>query len=119
MFLRFLLANIQSGEVDVSSYIDTNEIASWNTWNVGDQPGPGIHRLMRGKKIVVINMKGGLAHWCIESFDSVAARILEARGNETDAQEARRRHLEAAEIHKNKHADTQLRELNVKHPLAV
>ena len=109
MFVHFSLVNIQSGETGIPGYVDVNEIASWNRWKVPDDLAGGLHRSLRGKLIIVLNMKVGITHWCEESFDAVSARILEARGQK-----------DRAEIHAAASAAEKTAELqNKKHPMAV
>ncbi len=86
MLLQFPLVNLQTGETEIPGYLDADNVISWNVWNVPSDLPSGIHRTMRGKAIVCINLKGGLAHWTDDSFDSVSARILEARGQKDSAE---------------------------------
>jgi hypothetical protein len=106
MDLQFPLVNLQSGKIQIPGYVDATEIISWNVWTVPDDAiGPaGIHRTLRGKEIVCMNMKGGMVHWTDDSFDSVSARLLEARGQK-----------DRAEIHAAAHAAAKIN----KSPLAV
>jgi hypothetical protein len=106
MFLHFACVNIQTGEFEIPSYVDVTEIVSWNRWKVPDDQAGGIHRGLRGKLIIVLNMKSGIAHWTDESFDSVSARILEARGQ--DAATAARLMKDRAELHAAAYAAEQM-----------
>lgn len=85
--IRFALVSLTSGETDLGAYVDAAEVVSINVWNIGDElpPGGQIHRKMRGKSLVSLNLRGGIAHWTDESFDEVAAKLLEARGQTTEA----------------------------------
>jgi len=107
MLLQFPLVNLQTGKTQIPGYVDVTEIASWNLWTVPDDAigGPqGLHRSLRGKEIVVLSTKSGLTHWTDDSFDSVSARILDARGQK-----------DRAEIHAAAHAAAKTN----KSPLAV
>jgi hypothetical protein len=99
MLLHFQLINMQTGETDIPGYIEADAILSWNVWKLGDDLSQGMHRTMRGKTIVVINVNNGigLAHMTTDSFDSVSARILEARGQK-----------DRAEIHAAAHASAKI-----------
>jgi hypothetical protein len=112
MLLHFLLVNTLSGETEIPGYIDVAELASWTRWKVPDDApmgGPSPHRTLRGKFLISLNTKGGMTHWTDESFDSVSARILEARGQK-----------DRAEIHAAANAAEKARELQTKKsPMAV
>jgi hypothetical protein len=83
--VRFALASLTTGDTDIPGYIDTAEVFAWHEWNIGDDVQPGMHRKLRGKTLVVFQMKAGAAQWTAESFDEVSAKILEARGQTVDA----------------------------------
>lgn len=85
--VQFALVSLTSGETELGAYIDSDEVVSFNVWNIGEElpPGGQIHRKMRGKSLVSLNLRGGIAHWTDESFDEVAAKLLEARGQTADA----------------------------------
>jgi hypothetical protein len=85
--VKFALVSLTSGEIDLGGYVDSSEVVSFNVWNIGDElpPGGGIHRKMRGKSLVSLNLRGGIAHWTDETFDDVAAKLLEARGQSAEA----------------------------------
>jgi len=100
--IRFALVSLTSGETDLGGYVDSADVVSWNVWNISDElpPGGGIHRKMRGKSLVALNLRGGIAHWTTESFDEVSARILEARGQAAEA----KTHKDLAEGAKLQHS---------------
>lgn len=87
MLIRFALVSITSGETDLGGYVDSAQVVSWNVWNIADDlsMGAGIHRKMRGKSLVALNLRGGIAHWTTENFDEVSAKLLEARGQTREA----------------------------------
>jgi hypothetical protein len=98
--LRFALVSLTSGETDIPGYVDAGEIFAWHVWNIGDDVAPNMHRKLRGKTVVVLQMKAGAAQWTLESFDEVSAKILEARGQSADA----KAHKELADGAKLQHS---------------
>jgi|HubBroStandDraft_6_1064221.scaffolds.fasta_scaffold41034_5 hypothetical protein len=82
--VRFALVSLTSGETDVPGYIDAGEVFAWHVWKI-DESTPGMHRSLRGKTVIAIQMKAGAAQWTLESFDEVSAKLLEARGQFPDA----------------------------------
>ncbi len=79
MFVEFLVVNTSSGEEHIPQYVDTAEIVSWGPWTVPDSLPQGMHRTLRGRTLVILNMKSGHMHWCEESYHAVSAYILIAR----------------------------------------
>ena len=106
---KFLVVNVQDGRFDVPCYIDCEQISEWHEWKTGMDLPQGVHRNLRDKTLIVINMKTGGMHWCQESFDAVSARILEARQQGT-----------LAEIHRAAQAASEAAAITSrKSPLAV
>jgi hypothetical protein len=84
--------------------VDTAEIVSWGPWVVPDSVPQGMSRQLRGRTLVVLNMKSGHMHWCEQNYHAVSAQILEARGQHA-----------GAELHR----DEAIRHAVSKSPLAV
>lgn len=87
---QFFVVNTSSGEQHIPQYVDCKEVVSWGPWVVPDPLPQGMHRSLKGRTLIVLNMKTGHMHWCEESFDAVSARLLAARGQheEVKAHEA-------------------------------
>jgi len=103
--IRFALVSLTSGETDLGGYVDASDVVSWNVWNIPDDvnAGPNIHRRMRGKSLVALNLRGGICHWTTESFDEVSAKLLEARGQAADAK-AHKELADGAKLEKSRFA---------------
>jgi hypothetical protein len=100
MDLQFPFVNVATGETGVPAYVDAEQIMVWYQWIIPDDLGQGVSRKLRGKTLVVLVTKSGSQHWTDDSFDSVSARILEAKGQKDRAQLHAAAH--AAELLKKK-----------------